>query len=303
MGAMTEATAMTLVSAWTRTRNLLKAAGVASPVFDARLLVELATGVSRLDILTDPHREIPAEGVARLEALAARRAAREPLAYILGRTEFWSLPFGVTDAVLTPRPDTETVVHAALAALPEDMPVRVLDLGVGSGVILLSILHARPLAQGVGVDASAAALEVARQNAAALALDARARLITGNWGAGLEGTFDLVVSNPPYIATAEIETLDPEVAVHEPRLALDGGVDGLAAYRALMPDIFRLLRPGGRFVLEIGRGQGDDVMALARAAGLAPEGVRPDLTGIARVVIGARQGSTGAPVRARSGVA
>lgn len=288
MGAMTEATATTLVSAWTQTRNRLKAAGVASPVFDARLLVEAAFGVARLDILTDPHRPVDAAAIARLDELAARREAREPLAYILGRTEFWSLPFAVSDAVLTPRPDTETVVHAAVIALPEGAPTRVLDLGTGSGVILLSILHARPMAEGVGVDASEAALAIARENAMALGLDARARFVQGDWGAGLDGTFDLVVSNPPYIVSHEIDGLEPEVAVHEPRLALDGGADGLDAYRQLMPDVARLLRPGGRFALEIGLGQGDDVIALARAAGLAPEAVRPDLTGIGRVVIGAK---------------
>ncbi len=288
MGAMTDTPAATLVSAWTRTRNQLRAAGVTSPVFDARLLVEAAFGVARLDILTDPHRAVDAAALARLDGLAARRVAREPLAYILGRTEFWSLPFAVSDAVLTPRPDTETVVHAAVAALPEDIPVRVLDLGAGSGVILLSILHVRPLAEGIGVDASEAALDIARANATALGLDARVRFVKGDWGAGIEGAFDLVVSNPPYIASAEIETLEPEVAIHEPRLALDGGPDGLDAYRRLMPDVARLLRPGGRFALEIGQGQGDDVIAIARAAGLVPEAVRPDLTGVGRVVIGAK---------------
>ena len=294
MGAMTDAPANdapdgdTLVSAWARTRNTLTAAGVASPVFDARLLVEAAAGVVRLDILTDPYRKVAPDAVARLDALAARRAAREPLAYILGRASFWSLDFAVNAAVLTPRPDTETVVHAALAGLPEDAPTRVLDLGAGSGVILLSILHARPLAQGVGVDKSPEAVAVARANAETLGLDGRARFVVGDWGAGLDGSFDAVVSNPPYIASAEIAGLEPEVAVHEPRLALDGGADGLHAYRKLMPDVFRLLRPGGRFALEIGLGQGDAVSALARAAGLDPELVRPDLTGIGRVVVGAR---------------
>ena len=289
MGAMTDMPANnTLVSAWTRTRNALTAAGVASPVFDARLLVERATGVTRLDILTDPHRPVAADAMARLEALAARRVAREPLAYILGHAAFWSLNFGVSPAVLTPRPDTETVVHAALAGVPEDKPCRVLDLGAGSGIILLSILHARPLARGVGIDASPEALAIAAANAKALGLEARATFQVGDWGVGVEGPFDLVVSNPPYIATHEIDALEPEVAVHEPRLALDGGPDGLDAYRRLMPDVTRLLKPGGRFALEIGQGQGEAVIALARAAGLDPELVRPDLTGIGRVVVGAR---------------
>ena len=295
MGAMTDASAPatpkptdTLVAAWTRTRDVLKAAGVASPAYDARQLVEAAVGVVRLDILTDPYRQVAPEAGARLDALAARRAGREPLAYILGHAAFWSLDFAVGPAVLTPRPDSETVVHAALAALPEDASARVLDLGTGSGILLLSILHARPLAEGVGIDASPAALAVARANAVALGLENRAGFAASDWGAGLAGPFDLVVSNPPYIATAEIDGLDPEVAVHEPRMALDGGDDGLDAYRRLMPDVFRLLAPGGRFALEIGQGQGDAVIAIARAAGLEPELVRPDLTGIGRVVVGAR---------------
>ncbi|KAF0179902.1 MAG: release factor glutamine methyltransferase [Alphaproteobacteria bacterium] len=282
MGAMT----LTLVVAWTKARRALEAAGVDLPVFDARLLLEAAAEVKRLDILTDPHRVVSPEAVARLDALVARRAAREPLAYILGTKAFWSLDFAVGPAVLTPRPDTETVVEAALAALSTDRPVRVLDLGVGSGAILLSILSARPLATGVGVDASADALVFARANADALGLAARASLIHGDWGQGLEGPFDLIVSNPPYIPAGEIAGLEPEVSVHEPRLALDGGADGLDAYRRLWPDVARLLTPGGRFAVEIGKGQGPDVSALAEAAGLEVEAVKPDLAGIGRVVLG-----------------
>ncbi|MDX2233090.1 MAG: peptide chain release factor N(5)-glutamine methyltransferase [Hyphomonadaceae bacterium] len=278
----------TLVAAWTRTRNALKAAGVSSPVLDARMLVEAATGVSRLDIVTDPHRPVTEEARARLAALTARRAAREPLAYILGRREFWTLTLAVDPAVLCPRPETEAVVEAALAALPPEAPARVLDLGVGSGAILLAILKDRPAATGVGIDVSPDALAVARANAAALGLDARLTLQQGSWGEGLLEPFDVIVANPPYIATGVIEGLEPEVARHEPRLALDGGPDGLDAYRRLLPDVARLLRPGGRFAIEIGRGQDGDVLALARAAGLDPEAVRPDLGGVGRVVVGRR---------------
>lgn len=276
----------TLVAAWTRTRNALKAAGVASPVLDARMLVEAAAGVTRLDIVTDPYRVVDADARATLDALTARRAAREPLAYILGVREFWSLSLAVSPAVLTPRPETETVVDAALAALPAESPARVLDLGTGSGAILLALLKERPAATGVGVDRSPAALAVAQANATALGLGARVTFLEGDWGQGLEGPFDVVVSNPPYIVAGEIDGLAPEVARHEPRLALDGGPDGLDAYRALLPDVARLLRPGGRFMLEIGRGQDGDVLALARAAGLEPEAVKPDLAGVGRVVLG-----------------
>mgnify|MGYP000187146575 CR=1 FL=1 len=284
MGAMT----LTLVSAWTKARRTLEAAGVDLPVFDARLLLEAATGVSRLDILTDPHRAITDDDGARLDALVARRAAREPVAYILGKKAFYALDFAVGPAVLTPRPDTEMVVEAALAALPGDFPADVLDLGVGSGAILLSILSARPEAAGIGVDASRDALVYAESNAAALGLSNRATFVHGDWGAGVTGPFDLIVSNPPYIPSGDIAGLEPEVSVHEPRLALDGGDDGLEAYRQLWPDVARLLKPGGRFCVEIGAGQGPDVSALARAAGLEVEAIKPDLAGIGRVVLGRR---------------
>lgn len=284
MGAMT----LTLVSAWTKARRALEAAGVELPVFDARLLLEAATGVARLDILTDPHRPVSAEAAARLDALVARRAAREPVAYILGKKAFYALDFAVGPAVLTPRPDTEMVVEAALSALPKDAPARVLDLGVGSGAILLSILSARPQASGVGVDASPDAIVFAEANAAALGLTSRAVMHHGDWGEGIEGPFDLIVSNPPYIRSGDIAGLAPEVSVHEPRLALDGGEDGLAAYRRLWPDVARLLKPGGRFCVEIGAGQGPDVSTLARSAGLEVEAIKPDLAGIGRVVLGRR---------------
>lgn len=278
----------TLLSAWGQTRDALKAAGVESPVMDARLLLETAAGVARLDILTDPYRELAPEVIARLAELTSRRAAREPLAYVLGRAPFWTFELTVSPAVLTPRADTETLVRAALAALPAAAPARVLDLGTGSGAILLAILSERPGAEGVGVDVSAAALAVARANAAALGLAGRAQFVEGDWGAALEGPFDLIVSNPPYIVSAEIAGLAPEVARHEPKLALDGGADGLEAYRRIAPDLVRLLRPGGRFALEVGQGQPPAVMAILRTAGLAPEAVRPDLAGIGRVVIGVR---------------
>ena len=284
MGAMT----LTLVSAWTKARRTLEAAGVELPVFDARLLLEAATGVSRLDILTDPHRSIADQDSARLDALVARRAAREPIAYILGRKAFYALDFAVGPAVLTPRPDTEMVVEAALAAVPEDFPADVLDLGVGSGAILLSILSARPEATGTGIDASPDALVFAESNAAALGLASRATFVHGDWGNGVLGPFDLVVSNPPYIPSGDIAGLEPEVSIHEPRLALAGGDDGLEAYRRLWPDVARLLKPGGRFCVEIGAGQGPEVSALARAAGLEVEAIKPDLAGIGRVVLGCR---------------
>lgn len=279
----------TLVSLWTDIRKRLEAEGVDSPVLDARMLIEKGADVRRLDIVTDPRREMTEAQIEGVEALVARRLAREPISHIIGRKGFWTLEFAVTPDVLTPRPDTELLVEAGLEFLAPDKPGRVLDLGVGSGVVLLTVLSERPQAVGVGVDLSEAALIVARANGAALDLNSRIEWRAGDWGAGLEGPFDLILSNPPYIASAEIETLAPEVAKFEPRLALDGGADGLDAYRALMPQIRALLAPGGRFALEVGKGQAQAVWALADAAGLQPLDVRADLAGVDRVVTGRRR--------------
>jgi release factor glutamine methyltransferase len=280
---------VSLVSLWTDVRRRLEAAGVDTPVLDARMLVEAGAGVSRLDIVTDPRREMSADQVAAVEALASRRIAREPISHILGRKGFWTLEFAITPDVLTPRPDTELLVEAALEFLPPEKPALVLDLGVGSGAILLSVLSERPNAVGVGVDVSEAALAVARANGEALGLAERVEWRSADWGEGLDGGFDLILSNPPYIVSMEIDGLAPEVARHEPRLALDGGADGLAAYRALLPRIRALLAPGGWFALEVGRGQTEAVWALIDQAGLAPIDTRADLAGVDRVVTGRKR--------------
>lgn len=279
----------TLVSLWTDVRKRLEAAGVDTPVLDARLLLEAGAGVSRLDIITDPRRGVTATQIAAVEALARRREQREPVSHIIGLKHFWTLELGVTPAVLTPRPETEFVVEAALQALPINRPARVLDLGVGSGAILFAILKERPLASGLGVDVSPDALDIARANADALGLSERIEWRAGDWAEGIEETFDIVVSNPPYIATAEIETLAPEVARYEPRVALDGGADGLDAYRIITASLPRLLKTGGSFALEVGWDQAGAVEALVTAqAGLAALAPRRDLAGIPRVVVGER---------------
>lgn len=279
-----------LVQAWTRARRRLEVAGIDGPVIDARLLLEAAAGASRTDILTDPHRKLSDEQLLTLESYLARREAREPVSHILGRKGFWTIELKVTPDVLTPRPDTETVVGAVLKALPEDQNADILDLGVGSGAILLAILTERPLAYGVGVDISAAALEVARENAALLKLDDRAAFLHAEWTQDQpDDAFDIVVCNPPYIPTGDIAGLEPEVAQSEPHLALDGGADGLEAYRALAPQILRVLKPGALFALEIGHDQGKAVQALMEKAGADQVTVQGDLGGRDRAVLGRKR--------------
>lgn len=275
-----------LVSLWTDIRKRLEAAGVETPAFDARLLVEAGAGVSRLDILTDPRRELSDDVVAAVDVLAARRERREPVGHILGRKAFWTLDLAVNADVLIPRPETEHVVQAALDLLDADRPARVLDLGVGSGAILLAILSERPKASGIGVDVSEAALAVARANGEQAGFTHRVVWRHAAWDEGLEGRFDLVVSNPPYIASADIAGLQPEIVHYEPHVALDGGPDGLDAYRAIVPRLPRLLLPGAGFALEVGQGQAEAVADMARVAGLVAVDARTDLAGIPRVVFG-----------------
>jgi release factor glutamine methyltransferase len=278
---------LTLVQAWTQARRRLETAGIEAPVIDARLLLEAATGASRTDIVTDPYRPLSETQAETLDAYLDRRIAREPVSHILGKKGFWTVELKVTRDVLTPRPDTETLVNAVLKSLPAEEPMRILDLGAGSGAILLALLAERPVWSGVGVDISEAALEVARENAALLGLDARATFAHGVWAEGQpDQAFDAVVSNPPYIPTADIEDLEPEVRVHEPRLALDGGADGLEAYRVLAPQVMRVLKPGGVFALEIGHDQGHAVEALMQQAKAGFCRVVSDLGQRDRVVIG-----------------
>lgn len=280
----------TLLKAWMGARKRLEAAGMDSPVIDARLLVEAAAAATRVDLISDPHRALTPEQIATLEAYVARREKHEPVARILGRKGFWKIALNLTPDVLVPRPDTESVVQVVLEAFDEHRRFSVLDLGVGSGAILLAILAERPLARGLGIDISDEALAVARENAANLGLEDRTALLRGDWTAGLgaEG-FDLVVANPPYIPTATIEALEPEVRDHEPRLALDGGADGLDAYRLLAPEVLRVLKPGGIFAVEIGFDQSAPVESLFRAAGA--HGVRTvkDLANRDRVIVGAKK--------------
>jgi release factor glutamine methyltransferase len=264
-----------------RAAALLAAAGIDEPRREARLLLAHALGATPEDLLRDPARSAP----ACFDALVARRAAREPMALILGHSEFWSLPFRVSPATLIPRPDSETLVEAALLACPDRAaPLRVLDLGTGTGCLLLAVLSERPNAWGLGVDLSPAAAALAARNAAALGLADRTAFLCGDWATALQGRFDLVLSNPPYIEAGDIAGLAPELA-HEPRRALDGGTDGLAAYRVITAGLAGLLAPGGTAVLELGAGQAEAVCALAEDAGLVVAGLRADLAGIGRALL------------------
>lgn len=281
---------LTLLQAWQGTKARLEAAGLTGPVIDARLLVEAAAGATRADIIGDPYRVLSTDQVQTLETYVSRRERREPVSHILGRKGFWKIMLAVNANVLTPRPDTEVIVDMILKAIPEGQIFSILDLGVGSGAILLSILAERPGGKGLGVDVSEDALAVARENAANLGLASKLALLRGDWTTGLgDDGFDVVVSNPPYIASAVIETLEPEVSVHEPRLALDGGADGLDAYRILAPEILRVLKPGGIFAVEIGFDQKEAVEALFRTAGAQDINTVLDLANHDRVVMGKKK--------------
>ncbi|MDE2320118.1 MAG: peptide chain release factor N(5)-glutamine methyltransferase [Rhodospirillales bacterium] len=255
----------------------LKQAGIEEPRREARLLLAFALGTNAAGLLArdmvDPR--------AYAEALA-RRAAREPLAYITGHKEFWGLDFLTSPDTLIPRPDTETLVEAVLAS--GLAPRTILDLGTGTGCLLLACLHEFPAAFGIGVDLNPQAARLARWNAQRLGLGNRAAFLAGGWANSLEHKFDLVLSNPPYIKSADVAGLMPEVAAYEPALALDGGTDGLSAYAAIFADLPRILTPGGVAVLELGASQAKSVSKLARKAKL-DYSINNDLSGTERVIV------------------
>jgi release factor glutamine methyltransferase len=270
----------------------LRERGIESPELDARLLVGHALGLDHTGLARAADRVLDTTEMERIEALFARRLAHEPVARIVGVKEFWGLPFKVTPAVLVPRPETETVIEVALAALDRggarQRPLRIADLGVGSGAILLALLSELPDARGIGTDRDPAALAVARDNAEKFGLASRAQFAACDFGTALQPGFDLVVTNPPYVASADIGALAPDVRDFDPHVALDGGADGLAAYRAITGDAARLVAPGAHFVAEIGKGQADAVTDLLVAAGFGGIMVFPDLAGIPRVVAATR---------------
>jgi release factor glutamine methyltransferase len=268
-----------------------KSAAIDSAELDARMLVGAVLGLDLTGMITAAGRIVSSGESLRLEEFARRRLAGEPVARLLGHKEFWGLPLQLSAATLVPRPDTETVVELALELLRAggalDRPLRIADLGTGSGAILLALLSELRQAQGVGTDISAEALQTAHANAARAGLADRATFMACDYATGLTGPFDLIVSNPPYIRSADIAGLAAEVRDHDPRAALDGGADGLDAYRALIPQAADLLAPGGVVVVEAGQGQSTQIEALMTAAGLTPAGApKADLAGIQRAVGG-----------------
>ena len=287
---MSDGLVLTIREAIVVATNRLLGVGIETARQDAWLLLCHAVNRDRATLMAHGQDRLPVADMRNFKALVARRARREPLAHILGVREFWSLPFLVNGDVLCPRPESETVVEAALALIGEQAGVagtalRILDLGTGSGCLLLSLLHELPAAMGVGVDRSRRALAVAAANGARLELVARVAWVQGDWGRALRGGFDLIVSNPPYVRAGDLPNLAPEVRTFEPRSALVAGADGLDAYRALAFEIKRLLAPRAVACIELGFGQADAVTALMKAVGLTCLGRRNDLAGIDRCLM------------------
>ena len=268
-----------------------KSSEIDSSEIDARLLVGAVLGLDLTGLITAAHRQLTVDEATLLQDFALRRLAGEPVARILGHKEFWGLPLKLSAATLVPRPDTETVVELALELLRADgalsRELRIADLGTGSGAILLALLSELPNAQGFGTDISATALQTAKINAANAGLSKRTAFIACDYATGLSGRFDLIVSNPPYIRSADISGLATEVREYDPRAALDGGADGFDAYRVLIPQAVDLLAPGAALVVEAGEGQSGQIQGLMTAAGLTPAAApKADLAGIQRAVAG-----------------
>lgn len=265
-----------------------EAAGIESAALDARLLIGHALSLDHAALASSAMRALTAQERDTIAPLAKRRMEGEPVARILGVKEFWGLPFALSPATLVPRPDTETIVEAALAAVGDSRKheaLRIADLGTGTGAILLALLHELPNATGLGTDIDAQAIDTAEMNARALGLASRAQFVLSDFDKPLSETFDVVVSNPPYIATHEIKTLAREVRAHDPRRALDGGLDGLNAYRAIARRAPELVRDGGHLVVEIGAGQAVDVVAILTLNGtLEWVATRSDLSAMPRAV-------------------
>jgi release factor glutamine methyltransferase len=266
-------------------RRSLTEAGFETAALDARLLLLEAVGISATELITGPDLPLTLEQATTLSAFLRRRLNHEPVARIVGEREFWGLPFRLSPETLVPRPDTETLVETALDLLPDSQtPLRVVDFGTGSGCILVALLHELPQAIGLGVDLSFGALVTARANANDNQVGNRCHFALSRWADAVSGPFDLIVSNPPYIASGVIPRLDEEVREHDPRLALDGGPDGLEPYRILLGEAERLLAPGGLLAVEIGYDQAEALSSLAGLHGLEILRIAHDLSGNPRCI-------------------
>ena len=274
----------TLEEVRTKATARLSEAGIPSPEVDARYLLEAATGLTHAGLISARHSDIPLDQLALLGNFISRRLNREPVGRILGWREFWGLRFALSPATLEPRPDSETLIEAVLARRPDrTTPLRICDLGTGTGCLLAALLHEYPNATGTGTDLSAEALATARENLAALGLSSRAILHQGNWLESMNDIFDIIISNPPYIM--ETEDLEAEVRNHDPALALFAGQDGLEAYRALLPRLKHNLAPHGLAILEIGIGQSEALRQLATQNTLNMTEIRQDINEIPRAAI------------------
>lgn len=267
-------------------RALLRSVGIPTYQLDSRVLLEHATGKTREIIAGYPETLLELEEQEIFFTLIKRRASYEPIAHLTGKREFWGREFIVTRDTLDPRPDSETLIEQALKLFPDkNTPLRILDLGTGTGCLLLTLLAEFPSAQGIGVDISDAALHVAKKNSSNLGLEKRVQFTLQCWASGIDGSFDLIISNPPYIKSADLTLLQPEVSLYEPRIALTGGIDGLDCYRAIAPDIARLLSDSGYAILEFGLGQETAISEILLTHHLQPISYGIDLAGIIRCVV------------------
>jgi release factor glutamine methyltransferase len=285
IAATTLAAGASIESARRDLAQRFRQAGLESPELDARLIVGHALALDHAALAAQARRVLTPADAAAISGLATRRLAHEPVARIFGHKEFWGLPLKLNSETLVPRPETETVVEAALAAVDGSRALRIADLGTGSGALLLALLSELPSACGIGTDLSAAAIGCARDNAAALGLARRVSFVACDYAAALEGPIDLLVANPPYIARGDIAALPREVRDFDPERALDGGPDGLDGYRAIAADARRVLAPGGVLVLELGFGQLAAVTSLLAAAGPGSTTIKHDLAGVARALV------------------
>jgi release factor glutamine methyltransferase len=276
----------TIRETWIAGAERLAAAGIESARLDARVLLAHTMNLAPGETVSS--REPSAEELARYEELLARRAAREPVAYIVGEREFWSLSFEVGPGVLIPRPESETLIEQAIKAFPDkSAALDVLDLGTGSGCLLISFLASSPNARGLGVDRSPDALHWARRNAALHGIETRCAMLQSDWANGIDGRYDVVFCNPPYLSSAEMRAIAPELARFEPRGALDGGNDGLGSYRSLGPVVAKILKPGGRAFFEIGCNQGESAVTVLKQECLSILAVVNDLAGHPRCIVAA----------------